>query len=136
MGLIKNNLNYIRLTTDGTYYIYKTKENRELEKKVTSPEEVIKKYHEIIHELEQDKEAVYYLGNAQLLKDWRTEFFAYLDYNTANKFPLMKAYIEDIDESIPQFVGSGRISVKGDTLEEIYEYVKKYKIFGETEDDL
>jgi hypothetical protein len=48
----------------------------------------------------------------------------------------MKKYIKDVVKSLPKFISSGVITVKGNTLEEVYEYVKKYKIFGDTEDDI
>lgn len=136
MGLLKNNNYYVRLTLTGTYYIYPTKKYREIEKKVPSSETVIQKYVEIIQGLEKDKEALYYLGTRQLLEDWKNEFNAYLNRDTSNKFPLMKAYIKDVAKTLPNFIASGTISVRGNTLADFYEYVKKYKIFGETEDDL
>jgi hypothetical protein len=46
----------------------------------------------------------------------------------------MKKYIKDVDKSIPNIIDSGRIGVKGETLEEVYDFVKRCKIFGETED--
>jgi tetratricopeptide (TPR) repeat protein len=64
MGLINKNNYYIRLTLDGSYYVYPTKDQREIEKAIPTYEEVIQKYSEIIQGLSLDKEALYYLGNA------------------------------------------------------------------------
>ena len=44
------------------------------------------------------------------------------------EFKEMKEYIEDVDFSIPEIIDRGRIGVKGNTLEEVYEFVKKCKI--------
>lgn len=136
MGLLKTNGYYIRLTLTGAYYVYPTKNCRTTEKKVPSSEVVIQKYTEIIQQLENDKEALYYFETPQLLEDWKNEFNAYLNQDPSNKFLLMKAYIKNVAKTLPNFIDSGVISVKGDTLEDIYNYVKKYKIFGDTEDDL
>lgn len=136
MGLLRDNGQYIRITLTGDYYIYPTKKQRTTEKKAASPEVVIQKYTEIIRELETDQEALYYLGTTQLLADWRQEFNAYLKKDTSCKFPLMKEYIKDVAKTIPNFVSAGRIMVRGNTLAEVYDYVKKYKVFGETEDEL
>lgn len=137
MGLLKlKNNYYIRLTLDGTYYVYKSKKERDIEKKATHPEVIKQKYSEIIHELKQDAEGLYYLGTSQLLQDWQQEFQAYLNKDTSHKFPLMKAYIKDVAKTIRSFVDAGKIRVQGNTLREVYDYVKQYKVFGETEDDL
>lgn len=136
MGLLKTNGYYIRLTLTGAYYVYPTKNYRATEKKVPSSEVVIQKYTEIIQQLENDKEALYYLETPHLLEDWKNEFNAYLNHDSSNKFPLMKAYIKSVAKTLPNFIDSGIISVKGDTLEDIYNYAKEYKLFGDTEDDL
>lgn len=136
MGLLKTNSYYIRLTLNGAYYVYPTKNHREIEKKAPSPKIVCQKYTEVIQALERDREALYYLETTQLLRDWKTEFQAYLRQDTTCKFPLMKTYIKNVAKSLPQYIESGIITVHGATLAEVYEYVKKYKVFGETEDDL
>jgi hypothetical protein len=46
----------------------------------------------------------------------------------------MKKYIKDIEKSIPKIIDKGRVGVKGETLEDVYEFVKKYKLFGDAED--
>jgi hypothetical protein len=58
----------------------------------------------------------------------------YTNKITTDKYPLMKKYFKDVDKSIPKIVSKGRIGVFGETLEEVYEFIKKYKFFGETED--
>ena len=136
MGLIKANGYYVRLDLDGTYWIYKNKKERLLEKKKISPTEVTQKYLEIIRELESDEEGLYYLGTTQLLADWQHEFYAYLQKDTSKGFPLMETYIKDVVKTIPEFISGGKINVTGNTLKDVYEYVKKYKVFGDTEDDL
>ena len=135
MGLVNKDY-YIRVTIEGSYYIYKNKKERLLEKKAPAREDVLKKYSDILKELQSDVEATYYLGNTELIEQWKREFEAYVNYNRSNKFPLMKKYIKDVVKTLPEIVNSGKITVKGNTLEEVYEYVKKYKIFGDTEDDI
>lgn len=139
MALIRTNNAYIRIKLDGTYYIYENKKARNLEKKVIKPSEIIKKYDDVLKQLESE-EGLYYLGTSEKWKDWLEEFYEYkqclLHKNYTKTFPLMKEYYKDVDKSIPKIISSGKISVKGNTIEEVYNYVKEHKIFGETEDDL
>lgn len=137
--LIKKNNHYIRIELDGTYYVYECNKDRITEKKVTSPREVSNKYWELLVALSLDKEALHYDPSAvKYLEDLEAEHKRYCqNYGkkiTTEKYPLMKKYIKDVDKSIPNIIDSGRIGVKGETLEEVYDFVKRCKIFGETED--
>lgn len=136
MGLIRPNGNYIRLDTQGKYWIYQSKEDRFIEKSSLSPEAIKQKYLEIIGELEADDEGLYYLGTTQILNNWITEFYSYLDKDTSKGFPLLQEQVPDVANTVTKFVGTGVIGVNGSTLAEIYLDVKTRKIFGETEDDL
>lgn len=135
MGLIKND-KYIRIDLYGNYYIYNSKKDRLAEKKATTPELVKQKYIEIITNLRANAEALYYKETFDLLNAWEKEFLDYIKRDISNKFPLMKAHIKDVAKTISPIVDAGKISVRGKNLDEVYDYVKKYKIFGETEDDL
>ena len=137
--LIKKNNNYIRLELDGTYYIYASSKDRTAEKKATTPREVNNKYWNLLTKLSLDKEALHYVPNARkYLEDLEAEHKRYCQNCgkkiTTEHYPLMKKYIKDVDKTIPNIIDSGRIGVQGETLEDVYNFIKKYKVFGETED--
>lgn len=139
MALKLKNDRYLKLLITGEYFIYESEQNRDAEKKVISSEKVLQKYSKIIQELKQNKEQYYYDPEyRKLVANWETEALTYsynaLYFNTSGKYPLMKKHIKNIEKSIPKILFKGTIQVKGDTLEEVYAFVKKYKIFGETED--
>lgn len=135
---ISNNI-YIKIDLNGNYYKYKNSQARQFEKEHTQPIQVSKKYYDLISKLRSDRELLYYDPTAlKFVEDLEAEQLQYhrnaQRYITTGKYPLMKKYISDVEDSIPQIIDKGWIRVKGTTLEEIYEFVKKYKIFGETED--
>lgn len=137
--LNKKNNHYIRIDLKGNYLIYKSKKARLNEKKVTSPAVINKKYWELLSNLSSDREFLYYSPNAkQYLQDLEAEHKRYLQnltrYITTESYPLMKEYIIDVDDSIPQILSKGHVRVRGATLKEVYTFAKKYEIFGETED--
>lgn len=137
--IIKSNSYYLKLEIDGTYYIYASNKARDTEKKVTPPAIISAKYWELLNKLSQNREALHYDPTAQeYLRALEVEHKRYCQNCgkkiTTETYPLMKKYIKDVDKSIPNIIDSGRIGVKGETLEEVYNFVKRCKIFGETED--
>lgn len=135
----KANNHYIKIALDGKYTIYESEKARLDEKKVTPATKINQKYYELIATLMTNSEQLYYDPAAkQLVKDLEIEHKRYCqNYHakiTSEKYPLMKKYIKDVDKSIPKVITSGRLGVVGNTLEEVYNFVKRCKIFGETED--
>ena len=133
---------YIIISLDGRYIIYKDEKARQRIKKATSHETILKKYTEICNNLLKDSEQLYYNPSfPELQFKWFSEFqdyiIAYDQRDMTKKFPLMKNYIKDIEKTIPQIIAEGQVGFRGTkikTVEEAYNYVKQHKIFGETED--
>ena len=135
----KSNNHYIKIDLDGKYTIYESEKARLDEKKATPATKINQKYYEVIKTLNANSEQLYYDPTAnQVIEKLEIEHKRYCqNYQakiTSEKYPLMKKYIKDVDKSIPKVVASGKIGVVGSTLEEVYNFVKKCKIFGETED--
>ena len=136
---IKNTTFYIVIDLQGNYKIYKSALYRKKEKEGKFPQNIMTKYEQIIDEISFDAERRYYDPTYyEDLEAWRTEYQRYRDdfYNNVigNKYPLMKQHFKDVEKSINYKVSSGGIWVKGNTLKEVYKYVKEQKYFGETED--
>lgn len=130
---------YVRLDLEGHYWVYVDSQSRKNEKKATSPSIVNQKYYELIRNIYADTERWYYDPNsAQLAMNLEAEHKKYLqnlsDGITTGKYPLMKQHIKDVEKSIPNIVNSGQLGVVGTTLEEVYNFVKKVKFFGDVED--
>ena len=135
----KSNNRYIKIALDGTYIIYESEKARIDEKKVTSATKINQKYYELIKTLRANSEQLYYDPAAkQFVDELEIEHKRYCqNYQakiTSEKYPLMKKYIKDVDKSIPKVITKGKLGVIGNTLEEVYNFVKRCKIFGETED--
>ena len=130
---------YIKIALDGNYTIYDSEKARLDEKKVTPAIKVNQKYYELIKTLSANSEQLYYDPSAkQFVEELEMEHKRYCqNYQakiTSEKYPLMKKYIKDVDKSIPKVITKGKLGVIGSTLEEVYDFVKRCKIFGETED--
>ena len=140
MALKKLNSNqYIKIELDGTYKIYRTSKERDKEKTAYTTAEVIQKYREIILELLQNKERLYYDPEFNiLLQQWEAEFNKYyrasIQGEAAKGFPLMRQHIKNIEKSLPELISIGQVGVEGTTLEEVYNYVKQCGYFGGVED--
>ena len=50
------------------------------------------------------------------------------------KYPLIKKYIKDIDNTIPKIIARGRIGIETATAEEMYKKIKDAKYFGTEEE--
>ena len=130
---------YIKISLDGTFKVYKTAKERSLEKQATPSTEIISKYKKIIADLRKDKERCYYDPEfTQLILAWETEFKTYLllqcHGETSDNLPLIAQYYPDVKSSLPIIITRGRLGVEGDTLDKVYDYVKRCGYFGEVKD--
>jgi hypothetical protein len=134
-----NNGQYIKVELDGTVSIYKTRAERLREKRAPLFEVVRAKYKIIIHELQKNKERLYYdPAYALLLQQWEAEFEKYIEAHRVghkNKnFPLMSQYFPNVSDSLPELICKCQVGVSGTTLAEVYESVRRNGYFGEVED--
>jgi hypothetical protein len=125
---------YIKIDLHGNFKIYKTMKDRALEKKAPKFEDISLKYTSIIKSFRQDRERRYYDPNfVKTLLAWEKEAelysSSYIRGLHVNNFPLMSKYIPNIAQSLPNIISIGHIWVKGETLAEVYEYVKKVGYF-------
>lgn len=140
MALLKTtSKQYIKVELDGHFVIYASEQERLLEKNATPFTKVVQKYESKIKELSKNKERLYYDPKYfELVTAWKQEFetymIAYRKKDYTKNFPLMKKYIKDISNTIPKIVNRGRIGVRGQTLGEVYIFVKAIKIFSDVED--
>lgn len=140
LKLTKNNY-YIKIDLQGNFKIYKTAKDRLAEKKAPLFEEICSKYDFIINRLWRDAERFYYDPTyTELVAAWETEAALYCQSHAqgicqnTSKFPLMAQYIKNVGGSLPEIINTGRIWVKGETLAEVYEYVKQQGYFSGVED--
>ena len=136
--LLKKNNCYLRIDYNGIYYIYESAKDRLAEKEAPLFSEINNKYWDLLAEWSND-ELVYYDPQAALrYKKLEIEHKRYCQNyyknKTDEKYPIMQEFIPEINNSIPKIITTGQIGVKGNTLQEIYSFVKKYKLFEETED--
>ena len=139
MALKLTNNQYVKLNIDGSYIIYENDSARTTEKTSTNVKTVILKYQEIINKLKSDQERCYYdpsfLNEIQKWEDEYDRYIkAYINKDLTQKFPLIKKHIKDINQTIPKIIQRGVIGVSANSVEEVYNKIKRYKIFGETED--
>jgi hypothetical protein len=130
---------YIKISLDGTFKIYKAAKERTQEKKAPTFEEIRDKYQEVLTNMRNDHERLYYDPTFRpLLDQWEMEYEKYLQMHLQGKrckdFPLMTKYIPNIKDSLPELLCEGQLGVSGNTLAEVYESVKHYGYFGEVED--
>lgn len=139
MALLTTNNCYIKLNIDGNYSIYKTKADRSAELKKTNSEAIIKKYEQLLNEATPTEERGYYVPNAyDNYNKINEEFHRYLYNlsinNVTDTYPIMHEYYKTVEKTIPEIVATGKLPFKANTLEELYNKIKQYKVFGETED--
>ena len=140
MALKLTNSNYyIKIDLQGNFKIYKTAKDRLSEKNAPQFEDIILKYATIIHQLRQDKERLYYDPNfIKLIRAWEEEAELYsLNHFQgihSTEFPLMAEYIPNIAKSLPRIIHTGSLGVLGNTVEEVYEYVKRVGYFNDALD--
>lgn len=130
---------YLKIDLQGNFKIYKTIKDRNLEKKAPTFEKISAKYAAIIKNFKQDFERRYYDPSfTELIIAWEKEAelynLSYINGIHMNNFPLMSQYIPNIGKSLPNIVSVGRIWVKGETLAEVYDYIKKVGYFKDATD--
>ena len=141
MALKSSTGQYIKLDLSGTYIIYESQSAREAEKIAPSPTLIIAQYQKILESFKQDPERLYYDPKFnEEFNNWREEYNLYMHcysyaYDSSSlNFSLMQLYFPDIKNSIPVRFYGGKVKVFGNTLAEVYDYVKQIKLFGDTED--
>ena len=138
MALLLANKTYLKLELDGQYYIFKNKTARNKLKKYNLSQEIILKYTEILNNLFDPELGDYDYNASSEIQKWSVEYQQYLHdlstFTVGNKYPLMEQYYPDISKSIPEVVRTGRLAIKADTLEELYDKVKRYNVFGPAEE--
>lgn len=130
---------YIKIDLEGNIKIYKTATDRKLEKAAPNFATVKARYRAVLNTFYQERERLYYDPIfSQQLSDWEAEFLrynqSYVQGQAIGTFPLMRGYIKNIKATLPTIVHIGKIRVKGASLEEVYNYVKKVGYFGEVKD--
>lgn len=164
MALVRPNNQYIKVSEDGSWVEYASKESREHQKAAPSYDEVLLKYKELYEKSYTD----FYVAIAQdgidieKYEDWPPFIADYPKYDGIydywqsiieeenaytrlyslqkgcdREFPLAQPFFEvPIAWSIPNIVGSGQdFGFKG-SLAEIYTKMKNQMSFGTTSDDL
>lgn len=130
---------YIKLDLEGNYLVYKSSKEREVEKSSINFKVVIAKYHSILKQLLQDFERLYYDPTFwKVIQAWENErdryFRCHMQGLPGKNFPLISQYIKDPEGALPEILDMGQINVKGNTLQEVYEYVKHRGFFEDVED--
>ena len=131
---------YIKIDLRGNYIIYLTPRDRDLEKQAPKQELIIQKYNSLISSLQQNHERYYYDPSFRdYVQTWETEYARYQhciaqQTTPTEDFPLISQYFLNVTYTIPTIIQKGHIAVRGNTLEEVYNFIKQYKIFGEVED--
>ena len=140
MALLIKNKYYLKINTNGEYLIYESEKNRVTVKNSVNFITVLKKYSEIIYTMLNDVERRYYDPSfSEEIQSWVDESVLYRtcidNGDTTKKFPLMKKYFKDINNTIPKIVRAGKLGIKANSLEEMYTKIKQLKIFG-NEDEI
>ena len=139
LKITKNNY-YVKLDINGNFKIYKTAKERASEKMAPNFNDVCSKYSLIIQNFWRDSERFYYDPTLpDLIKAWTAEAVRYQQCyiegrSSKAKFPLMAQYINNIEKSLPEIISIGQVRVEGETLEEVYNYVKQHGYFNDVED--
>lgn len=145
MALLSENGMYIRILPDGqSYEIYATKGKRDKVKNAPTYEEVLAKYDELFKTKIPTEEALYYLTEEQIKKqfphwkEWQDERREYIyDYQLKHggkRYPLMEEYLPNVSDSIPDIIQSGSIAALSSEIVESYQKAKNGLYWGQTED--
>ena len=141
MALKLKNKQYIKVDANGNYTIYASEQARTAEKSLNglTPDDIIKKYIKIIESMKLDEERWYYDPSFSAeISQWEEELRRYTDNlstgTTGQEYPLMKKYINKIDRTIPQIVARGTFNINANSAKEVYEIIKKYKIWAGAKD--
>lgn len=140
MALILKNNSYFKIDKDGNYIVYKNKTARNKHKKACESQAVLEKYKEILESMSSREYFHYNDMNTGERKAWIDEYKSYcidlLNNNAGGEYPLMAQYFPDVAKSIPDVLYEGRFgwATEFATLKEIYEEVKRRRIFGGEDD--
>jgi hypothetical protein len=152
MALLTENKRYVKLCNDGTFEIYRSKEDRDAVKTSTPSETIIKKYEELILDAQSEKYAelryynpVEYWTWLRSIEDEAKSYVYAIEnnvYDEQETFPIMAEHYPDIVKTIPRLIAKGSTMVSSTNIDskkelstaEAYEYVKHYKVWGETVD--
>lgn len=139
MALILPNNMYLKIDLQGNYVLYKNKTARTREKKSTSSKTILAKYREILAEF-NTLEYQRYHEKTGIEKLWYLEYKKYCDNlyagNAKEDYPLMKEYFADVNKTIPEIITKGTLGIAyyAESLEALYQLIKKCEIFGKAED--
>jgi hypothetical protein len=142
MALINNQGQYIRLCEKDCFEIYTSSDARQRFKAATTADEIVKKYTQILMELDSsaNDEARYYNSEEfnTVYNNWLQEFQRYY-YNFLHgifgqDYPLMAEYYPDVKDSIPEIIMKGMFGQQRLPVAEAYVAAKENKTYGETTD--
>ena len=153
MALLKNE-QYIRLFEDGSCEIYPSQEEREKIKNSTPKETIMEKYEELLNiqrqsiklflennpNIQSENDIPFELKN--MIEDFdilNNEYSNYLNDcryldGAKHDYTIMEIYYPDVYNSVPKITMRVKITLEGNTLEEIYLDAKAKERFGETID--
>lgn len=167
MALLNSNKNYIKLSIADSSQIectiYKTENERLLEKNSTPSSVIVEKYRKLLEsakisankELQKEGLEKAFSKNAEKLSDAEMErafqimkkyselhieyhnYINDLQHETGaqHSYPLMKKYFSDVETSIPQKLATFRIPILDNSdIDSIYAELKEDKRFGDTVD--
>lgn len=140
MALINGQGKYIKLYENGKYEIYRSEAARKRTKSSTSSDIIIKKYIELLHNLENQMERRYYdpSGFTSEYDPLEAEYQRYrynlINHNTTEEYPLMAQYYPDVADSIPDIVEAGVTMDRAENSQEIYTLAKFKHRWGDTTD--
>ena len=140
MALLLANKSYLKIDSNGNYIIYKNKTVRAKEKKLNH-QTIFDKYIQLLEENKLSSELLYYNTDAanyyfEILDESNRYARAVQNGYTNEEFPIMAEFFPTIKDSIPTIISSGGIGLpkKNMTTEEVYEFIKKYEIFGKIDE--
>lgn len=141
MALLNTKNYYIKLSEDGSYEVWASKEARDKVKNSTPSEYILAKYKELISNLEAQEDFAYYDKETffnqyiSLLNEYDRYQYNLNHYIVDQDYPIMSEYYIDVCNTIPEIIESARIlSDEAINLEAAYKKAKEVKRFGETTD--
>ena len=140
MALLLADKSYLKIDSNGNYIIYKNKTARAKEKKLNH-KTVFDKYTQLLEENKLSSELLYYNTEAanryfEILNESNKYARAVHNGYTNEEFPIMAEFFPNIKDSIPTIISYGGIGLpkKNMTTEEVYEFIKRYEIFGKIDE--
>jgi hypothetical protein len=144
MALLNVTNRYIKLTKDGYYEIYPSAEARLSAKESTHSDIILRKYQELLAELDQQDEFRYYDPDGfdavymPLLAEYRRYHYNLINHIVGQEYPIMAEFYTDVNKSIPEIISTGYTYLPSTAAIEdtatAYLIAKKVKRFGETTD--